>query len=133
MKRFLVIAAGLSIALVCTQSAWAKAPHRGPQAAPRPAMQGAARNQAVAGRRAAHHANDSDSDDFRFARTPYAAYPWYGPAYGVGYAPVIGYMPSGFAGNFGGGGMSMTFFGPGGGGQDHFSSPAYGHWGAFGK
>lgn len=116
MKTILVIAAGLSIALISNQSAWAKQPHRAAQA-----------------QVAAMHHHRNGLNDYRFAPSPYGAYPWYGQGYGVGYAPVIGYVPSGFVGNFGGGGMSATFFGPTVAGHDYFSSPAYGHWGGFGK
>lgn len=114
MKRIFAIAAALSIALISSQNASAKQPHH----AAHPGVH--------------HHQNGLN--DYRFGGSPYGAHPWYGPGYGVGYAPLIGYIPSGFVGNFGaGGGLSATFFNPTVAGHDYFSSPAYGHWGGFGK
>ncbi|HET6884288.1 MAG TPA: hypothetical protein VFI31_29315 [Pirellulales bacterium] len=117
MARYLSFAALLSVLLFATQDALAKAPrpgmHHQPGAATFPAG-----NQAAMG-------------GFGFGWSPFLGAPAYGPV--IGYMPVYGIGTSGFVGSYGAGFYSTTFATPSFGGQSGFSSPAYGHWGGFGK
>lgn len=117
MARFLSLAALLSVLLFATQDASAKAPHRGMHHQPRASMFPTGNQAAMGGA--------------GFGWSPFLGAPAYGPV--IGYMPVYGVGTSGFVGSYGGGGYSTTFAAPSFGGQNGFSSPAYGHWGAFGK
>lgn len=139
MTRLTLFVTALSISLLLGPSAWAQGRARGRHARPRaiPAQPAAAANQA-----GQFGAANAGFQNFGFGGGAFGP-PWVNPAFGYrpafGYAPVYGYMPvygvgmNGFSGGFGGGGSSTTFFGSNLGGQSYFSSPAYGHWGAFGK
>lgn len=118
MTRYVSIAVLLSVVLLVTQDASAKAPRRGMHAAqPRVAPFPPANPAAMGG--------------FGYGWSPLLGAPAYGPV--IGYMPVYGMGTSGFMGSYGSGGFSTTFATPSFGGHSGFSSPAYGRWGAFGK
>ena len=129
MARVASLAVLLSISLLASQEASAK-PRAPRPPKPRPAQaqagnQGQAMNQFQAG------FGQAGVGQFGFGWSPYWGTPAYGPI--VGYMPVYGFAPSGFAGSFGLGGMTMTFAAPTVGGQDAFSNPANFHINAFPK
>ena len=153
MSRFVLVVATLSISWMLSQNAWAQRPPRGRHVDLRRGMpaQAAAVNQARQAAAAAKAGRQDDDDRFAFQNFGFGGgafgAPGFGRAFGYGpmyrpsygYAPVYGFVPvygfglNGFTGAYGGGGYSTTFYGSNFGGQDYFSSPAYGHWGAFGK